>query len=250
MNIEDTLISVVIPAYNCRATIRQAIDSVLLQEVSLELIVIDDGSKESIDDIMEAYSGDSRVIFLKNKKNIGVSATRNRGINAAKGEYIAFLDADDYWEREKLKRQLELIAQTGMVLCATGRELITPDGKSTGRRIEVKERITYQDMLHQNWINNSSVLVRKEVLLEFPMEADDVHEDYLLWLKVLEKYHTVCAINEPLLKYRVDAKSKSGNKIKSAVMTYKTYRKAGMGRIQACKSFVSYCFAGVRKYYG
>lgn len=251
MNIvEDILISVVLPAYNCKATIRQAIDSVLSQEVSLELIVIDDGSKEAIDDIMEAYTRDSRVIFLKNEKNMGVSATRNRGIQEARGEYIAFLDADDYWVKGKLKRQLELIAQTGMVLCATGRELITPDGKATGRIIAVKERITYKDMLQQNWINNSSVLVRREVLLEFPMEADDVHEDYLLWLKVLKKYHTVCAINEPLLKYRVDVNSKSGNKIKSAVMTYKTYRKAGMGRIQSCKSFISYCFAGIRKYYG
>lgn len=245
----DSMISVVMPAYNCRGTIEQAIDSVLIQQVSLELLVIDDGSKETIDDIMEKYRSDSRVIFLKNEKNIGVSATRNKGVRKARGKYIAFLDSDDYWCPDKLSRQLELLEQKETVLCATGRELMTAEGELTGKVIPVKEIITYKDMLHQNWINNSSVLVKKEVLQEFPMEADELHEDYLLWLKVLKKYRAVYAINEPLLKYRVDNRSKSGNKLKSAVMTYKTYRKAGMGRVRSCVSFLHYAVAGVLKYY-
>ena len=248
LQMED-MISVIIPAYNCRTTLKQAVDSVLIQQVPLEVLVIDDGSLEPIADIMESYREDSRVIFLKNTKNMGVSATRNRGVQEARGKWIAFLDSDDYWAPGKLARQLELLQQTKSVLCSTGRELMTAEGKLTGKVIPVKEVITYEDLLHQNWINNSSVLVKKEILLEFPMEADEIHEDYLLWLKVLKKYKKVYAINEPLLKYRVDKNSKSGSKIHSAIMTYKTYRKLGLGRRQAWRSFISYVVAGFKKYY-
>ncbi len=246
----ENMISVIIPAYNCASTIRKAIDSVLQQNVLFEVLVIDDGSTDGLDDVMQDYVQDDRIIYLKNERNMGPSATRNRGVQQAKGEYIAFLDADDYWVQEKLSRQLELIQARDIVLCSTGRELITHEGNLTGRVIPVKEYITYKDLLHQNWINNSSVLVKRDVLLEFPMENDDVHEDYLLWLKVLKKYGTVCAINEPLLKYRLSKNSKSGSKLKSAVMTYKTYRRLGMSHLQAMRSFVSYAFAGVKKYYG
>lgn len=248
MQIEN-MISVIIPAYNCATTIRQAIESALQQDVLLEIIVIDDQSTDGLDVIMQEYEENPHVIYLKNEENSGPSATRNRGVREARGSYIAFLDSDDYWEQDKLVRQYALLQDTDMVLCSTGRELITHDGELTGRIIPVKERITYEDMLHQNWINNSSVLVKREVLLEFPMEADDVHEDYLLWLKVLKKYGTVCAIDEPLLKYRMSKNSKSGSKFKSAIMTYKTYRRLGMNHWQAMKSFVSYAVAGVRKYY-
>lgn len=248
MQIED-MISVIIPAYNCTTTIRQAIDSALAQDVLLEVIVVDDASKDGLDEVMREYEQDDRVIYLKNDKNMGPSATRNRGINKARGAYVAFLDADDYWMAGKLSRQYKLLQDTGLLLCSTGRELITHDGQATGRIIPVKERITYEDMLHQNWINNSSVLVKHEVLLEFPMEEDDVHEDYLLWLKVLRKYGTGCAINEPLLMYRMSKNSKSGSKLKSACMTYKTYRRLGMSNLQAMKSFLSYALAGLKKYY-
>lgn len=245
----EGMISVIIPAYNCRKTIEKAVESALIQDVPLEILVIDDGSAESIDDLMEQYATDSRVKYLKNEENIGVSATRNRGIEEAEGEWIAFLDADDYWAPGKLKKQIALLKDKQVVLCSTGRELMDADGNLTGRIIPVKENISYEDMLKQNWINNSSILVRKEVLIEFPLEADEVHEDYLLWLKVLKKYKTACAVNEPLLKYRVDNNSKSGSKFKSARMTYKTYRKAGLGRWKSLKSFFSYAIAGFKKYY-
>jgi teichuronic acid biosynthesis glycosyltransferase TuaG len=242
-------VSVIMPAYNCMKTIGQAIESVLIQEVPLELIVIDDDSQQPVEEVVQEYKDDARIIYLKNKKNMGVAATRNRGVQEARGRYVAFLDADDYWREGKLSRQLELLKRQKVVLCATGRELIDGDGNRLDRVIPVKEEITYEDMLHQNWINNSSVLVERKVLLEFPMEADELHEDYLLWLRVLQKYKRACAINEPLLVYRWDVDSKSGNKLKSAKMTYLTYRKLGMGRLQAGKSFFSYAVAGIKKYY-
>ena len=115
--------------------------------------------------------------------------------------YIAFLDADDWWEPGKLKEQLKRLEETGYVLCSTGRELMNADGSSTGRTIPVKEKITYRELLKHNSINCSSVILRRDVAREFPMEHDDSHEDYITWLKILRKYGCAAGINKPYLKY-------------------------------------------------
>ena len=161
---------------------------------------------------------------------------------------MAFLDADDWWEEDKLKKQLEVLRRTGAALCCTGRELVTPDGKQTGRIIGVKEKITYRMMLHQNWINCSSAVMKTEIAKEFPMEHEEGHEDYILWLKILKKYGWAAGVNEPLLKYRLTAKGKSGNKLHSAKMTYDSYRYAGLGRLKSALCFCAYAANGIKKY--
>ncbi len=245
---EKLQVSVVIPAYNCSKTISRAIDSALAQEVPLEVIVINDCSKENLDPVMAAYGEDKRVLYIKNEQNMGAAASRNKGVCLAKGRYVAFLDSDDYWEPHKLRKQLTVTENTGAVLCCTARELMTPEGKLTGRVIPVKSRITYRDLLKQNSINCSSVLIRTDVAKEFPMEHEDSHEDYIMWLKVLKKYGFACAINEPLLKYRTSNTGKSGNKFHAAAMTFKVYRYMGFGMVKSCACFISYAFHGVLKY--
>ena len=158
------MISVVIPSYNGAETLFQAIDSVLCQttKTPLEILVIDD-----------------RVRYIRNETNKGASASRNRGVQLAKGDYIAFLDADDYWDPEKLEKQEKALAKTGDVLCCTGRELIYDQEPEKQKIFSVPERITYKMLLRGNVIGCSSVLAKRSVLLEFPMEKDECHEDYL-----------------------------------------------------------------------
>ena len=126
--------------------------------------------------------------------------------------------------------------------------LRNPDGSSMNKIIPVTEEITYRTLLCHNCINCSSVLLLKEVALEFPMEHEDSHEDYIMWLRVLKKYKRAAAVNEPLLKYRLTTKGKSGNKLQSAKMTYRVYRYAGFGRIPALFWFCAYAVNGVLKY--
>lgn len=245
----EILVSVIIPAYNCANLITKALDSALAQDVPMEIIVIDDCSKDDLDGVMERYREHPQIHYLKNENNRGVAETRNRGIALAKGEYIAFLDADDYWEKDKLKKQLTLIAEKGTVICSTARELMNPDGTLTGYVIPVMTDYNFADIRKQNQINCSSVLIKAEVAKEFPMHHDDSHEDYLMWLEVLKKYGKGCAVNEPLLKYRITNTGKSGNKWNSAKMTYRTYRYMGFGRFRSALYFVSYAFLGMRKYF-
>lgn len=245
----EILVSVIIPAYNCANFIHLALDSALLQDVSMEIIVINDCSKDHLDQVMQPYLSCPEIRYLKNEKNMGVAETRNKGVKLARGEYVAFLDSDDLWAPNKLKKQLALLQETGAVLCSTARELMTPDGTLTGYIIPVKTEFTYEDLRLQNQINCSSVLIKREVALEFPMHHDDGHEDYLMWLEVLEKYGKCCAINEPLLKYRITDTGKSGNKWNSAKMTYRTYRYMGFGFFRSAIYFISYAFHGLRKYF-
>lgn len=245
---EDILVSVIVPAYNCADFIHQALDSALAQEVPVEILVINDCSPDDLDPVMEKYQQIPQICYLKNERNMGVAATRNRGIALAKGTHIAFLDSDDYWAPDKLKKQLQLMEKTGTVICSTARELMNLDGTLTGCVIPVKTEYTLRDLRLQNFINCSSVLIRADVAKEFPMHHDDSHEDYLMWLEVLGKYGRGCAVNEPLLKYRVSNTGKSGSKLKSARMTLQTYRYAGFGPLQSVGCFVCYTVNGVVKY--
>lgn len=244
------LVSVVVPVYNGAETLPLALDSALKQEVDLEVLVVDDGSTDGTAAVMERYRDDPRVRYEKNQKNLGAAGSRNRGVAMARGKYVAFLDSDDCWAPGKLKKQLALLADTGSVLCCTGRELLTPQGNPTGRVIGVKPVISRRDLLGHNSINCSSVLLDASVAREFPMEHEDSHEDYITWLKILDRYGPAVGIDEPLLKYRLSSGGKSGSKLKSAAMTFRVYRYMGFGRVRSAVCFVSYALHGVCKYAG
>lgn len=245
---KEPLVSVVMPAYNSAATIVRAIESVKAQDADLELLVIDDCSRDGLEQVMERYREDPAVFYVRNETQTGAAGSRNRGVAMARGKYTAFLDSDDWWEEGKLQKQLALLKKTGYVLCCTARELAAADGSLTGCVIPVREQITYRKLLRHNCINCSSVLVRTDVMREFPMEHEEAHEDYIAWLRILKKYRYACAVNEPLLKYRVSKSGKSGGKAHSAAMTYRTYRCVGFGPVRAAACFCSYAVNGVVKY--
>ncbi|MDY3250566.1 MAG: glycosyltransferase family 2 protein [Candidatus Choladocola sp.] len=244
----EPLVSVIIPAYRCAETIQKAVDSALAQEVPLEVIVLNDRSPDDLDRVMEQYRDMIQVRYLVNENNMGAAASRNRGVELARGKYTAFLDADDWWEKDKLKIQMKRMQEKNAVLCSTGRELVTPDGICTGRVIGVREEITYRSLLLHNCINCSSVVLLTEVARQFPMEHEDSHEDYITWLRILKKYGRAVGVDRPLLKYRLTAKGKSGSKMKSAAMTFRAYRYAGFSVPVSCFLFCAYAINGVYKY--
>lgn len=245
---EIPVVSVIMPAYCAENYIRQAVDSVFAQNVPLELIVVDDASTDQTRDVLKAYEHRPDFRYLCNEKNQGAAESRNRGVRAARGTYIAYLDADDWWDARKLSEQLELLEKTGAVMCSTGRELMNPDGTSTGKTISVKDKVTYRELLKHNSINCSSVVMRREVALEFPMCYDQSHEDYITWLKVLKKYGWCAGLNQPYLKCRLSEGGKSRNKLKSAKMTFQVYRYMGYSLGKSCLYFASYAIHGVWKY--
>lgn len=242
------LVSVIMPAYNSGKYIRQAVDSVYIQQVPLELIVVDDCSEDNTQKQLESYRQRPDFFYLRNETNQGVAASRNRGVALARGKYVAFLDSDDWWGEGKLKEQLRAIEESQAVLCSTGRELMRWDGVSMGKYIGVKSRITYRDLLQHNSINCSSVLLSAKVAREFPMCYDQSHEDYITWLKILKQYGYARGIDKPYLKCRLSEHGKSRDKWKSARMTFQVYRYMGYGMVKSCLFFLSYAIHGIWKY--
>ena len=244
-------VSVIMPAFNSRAYIAKAIESVQEQtwQGIWELLIIDDASTDDTEKVVCPYLKDTRIHYLRQKQNAGVAAARNQGIAQAKGEYVAFLDSDDWWAPQKLELEMERLARTGAALCCTGRELVDASGESTGRCISVPEQITYRMLLHTNLIPCGSVVLRTELARKFQFVHDEYHEDYILWLKVLRTYGPAEGINQPLLKCRQSQGGKSRNKLKSARMQYGSYRFLGYGRLRSFYYMVFYTMHGILKYH-
>lgn len=244
----EIVVSVIMPAYNCEKYIGNAIQSVLRQKVPFELIIVEDCAGDGTGEVIRSFLPDDRIHYICNETNLGVAASRNKGMELAKGKYIAFLDSDDCWTADKLERQVAFMENGDKVLSSTGRELIDEAGESTGKVIGIPEEIGYKDLLKGNVLNTSGVMVRSSVAKQYPMVQDHLHEDYIMWLSILKEYGKAYGINEPMLKYRVMQGTKSGNKLKSARMTFGVYRYIGLNFVQALYYFVHYAINGIRKY--
>lgn len=225
-------VSVIMPAYQHAAYIERAVESVLAQKAEVELIIIDDASRDRTEEAVRRYLPDKRVRYCRNERNLGPAGSRNRGIAMAEGRYLAFLDADDWWEPDKLEKQLALMRE-GCVLSYTGRRLYAEEGSRCRKVIAAPETLSFRELLRTNPIACSSVLVRREAFDSFRWEHDELHEDYLLWLKLLQRYGQARGLAEPLLCSRLTGNGKSRKKWRTVRMTYGVYRQIGTGRVRA-----------------
>ncbi|MDO5156175.1 MAG: glycosyltransferase family 2 protein [Eubacteriales bacterium] len=247
---ESIMVSVVMPAYNSEKYIGDAIASVVQQSFTdWELIVVLDSCTDHTLNVVKQYTDDERIQYIENEKNAGVAISRNRGVAIAKGKYVAFLDADDCWTKDKLAIQVKKMEEEQVVISSVARELMNENGDLTGKVFPIQEKITYKELLKGNTINTSGVMLLTDVAKEFPMGRDHLHEDYITWLQILQKYGMGVGIKEPLLKYRFMQGTKSGNKWKSAKMTYGVYRAIGLNTVQSIWCFVQYAIHGILKYF-
>lgn len=246
------MVTIIMPAYNCEKYLRQAVESVIAQTYrDWTLLIIDDCSKDRTAVLAESLAiQDHRITVLHNKHNLGVSGARNRGIKAANSEWIAFLDSDDLWEPNKLKKQFDLLTRySSAKLLYTGSAFMKEDGERINYVLHVPERITRRELLKQNLLSCSSSLVKRHLLLKYPMpEKGEIHEDFVVWLKILEEEQYAYGIDEPLLVYRRSEGSKSGNKLKAAKMNWNTYRTIGLNPVAAAYYMCWYAIRGLMKY--
>ena len=188
-------ISVIIPTYNRASLLKEALDSVLAQTYTdYEVIVIDDGSTDNTEEMMQAFLTDSRIRYIK-QSNAGVSAARNHGIFEARGEWIAFLDSDDLWFPEKLEKQMAFLTEhpTAGAVCGPsyqyqdGRVVKDKNGEMVlGWDREETLELTFVLFAENCGVNASSVLVRKAVLHKAGLfdSSLKIGEDIDLWFRV------------------------------------------------------------------
>jgi teichuronic acid biosynthesis glycosyltransferase TuaG len=237
------------PAYNSSKTIEASIRSVLAQTFTdFELLIIDDRSADDTFDIAEKLTAaEPRAQILRNSKNSGVSFSRNYGVSEASGEWVAFIDSDDLWIVDKLKKQLELIHETGAVISYTSSAFINSEGKPFDYILPAVPELTYRELLKRNLLSCSSVVVRRDLMLRYRFGGDRMSEDYANWLKIVKEVGCAYGLDEPLLIYRLSEGSKSSRRVNAAMMTYRTYRYVGYNAIVAAALTLRYAVWSVRK---
>lgn len=244
----DVLVSVVMPVYNAESTMRRSIESVLAQTFrGLELILVDDGSRDASSAIIEEYARlDPRVRPLR-QANAGVAAARNAGIAAARGSHIAFLDSDDWWAPRKLELQLAEMRRSSALVVYSGYQRVAEDGRLLSH-VRPQARVGYRAMLRSNHIGNlTGIYDRRIGDAGFHRIG---HEDYVFWLdRVRRAGFAVCAPSaEPLAFYLVREGSVSANKLRAAGWQWRIYREfERMSLPRAGWYMLQYAIHAVRK---
>lgn len=246
----EQLVSVVIPAFNAEKYIAGTLSSVCMQTYhNLEILVVNDVSTDQTEDIVREFmTMDKRIHLVNLERNGGVANARNIGVRVARGRYIAFLDSDDLWTPDKIQSQMDVVLEKQAKLVFTGSVFIDEEGNKLSSTLHVPETIQYKELLNQNLISCSSVLIDKKEYVRYPMPAGDLHEDFATWLRILRDGVTAYGIDRPMLLYRMTQKSRSGNKWHSAMMNYRVYRYIGLNRMDALYHELIYMYRGIRKY--
>jgi len=240
MRQQKTTVSVVIPAYNAAEFLAEALDSVLAQTYQpLEVIVVDDGSEDETPQVVAPYAG--KVTYIHKPHGGGCGGTRNVGIRAASGEWIAFLDADDVWIPAMLEKLVEASSETGadLVFCDY---LKLINGSVVGpSNLERRGFKTRMDTLAPKgvllnafellvevgcYIGASSVLVRRDALLQIGLFDESIYhtDDLDLWLRLSLRY-LFAAVDDALVLCRVHARNMSRDTWTLMTNQIKTYEK-------------------------
>lgn len=248
---QGPFVTVIIPAYNAESYIEETLDSVLAQSISnWEMIVIDDGSTDRTPEILAEYAKkDARIRLITNEANMGVAKTRNRGLELFRGQYVAFLDSDDYWESHMLEKMLARAGETGADIVYCSYSLVDESGKKVCNDFIVPAETTFEESIIRSVITCSTVLITAELARNNRFPTDMYHEDIALWFRILRDGGRACGVTEVLAAYRQRKNSRSGDKLISAVRRWPIYRKhLEMSFFQSVKAMIGYGYYGLIKF--
>jgi len=210
---------------------------------------VNDASKDETLKIIEEYSSNKQIKVIKNEINKGISESRNLAITASKGKYIAFLDSDDLWEKEKLEIQIGFMIKNNYLFTHTGVRYIDVDNNKFPGVILPPNKISYKELLKGNKVSTSSVVLKREIIKNIKMEDDSIGEDFLFWLKILKGNNIESyGIQEILTIYRISKNSASGNKLKSIKRARGVYKKLGISFFKSWKYTISHLLKARKKY--
>ena len=184
----NPLISIVITYFNKREFISETLESILKQTYkNFELVLVyDDGNKKDLKFIKNLLKKFKKKKLIVNNKNLGVALSRNIAINYCKGKFLAFIDADDLWLKNKLKIQLNLMLKERHVFSYSSYNVIGSNGKFLATR-HVSKDINYLKLIKSCEIGLSTVMIQKKLFKQLKFPNLKTQEDFALWLKLLRK---------------------------------------------------------------
>ena len=219
------LVSVVIPYFKKREYIKRCIQSVLSQNYKkLEIIIIYDGEDFSdLAYIENLAKKDRRIDLIKNHRLLGAGLSRNKGVKISKGKFIAFLDADDYWDKNKLKFQIKFMKDHNYLASHTSFQIIDNKNKKSSIR-SAKNFYKVEDLIYSCDIGLSTIIIKKNVFsknVKFPNTK--TKEDFILWLMLLKKNISIMGLNKKLTYWRKLDNSLSSSTIQKLCDGFRVY---------------------------
>lgn len=211
-------ISVIIPVYNVENYLKRCLDSIINQTYkNLEIILINDGSTDSSGMICDEYKKNDRRIKVIHKKNEGQSKTRNRGIDIATGEYISFIDSDDFIHKDFYKELMNLIKTNESTLAICGYQMFTKEEELKENKSAKKTKLSKSEALGclfdkqnykiENYLCNK--LYHRDLFTEIRMPINDIYEDISIMYKLFDKATNISFISKDMYYYFQRANSSS-----------------------------------------
>ena len=239
------LASIIIPYYKKKNYIKRTIKSALNQTYkNIEIILIyDDLDKKELFFLKKNYSKNKKIRIIENKKNIGVGMSRNLGIEASKGKYIAFLDADDEWKKNKLNIQIKFMTKNKILISHTSYNIINENRDIIGTRI-AKNFFDRDDLLKSCDIGLSTVVLEKKIYNKnCKFSKFKTKEDFIFWLKILNRGYKIYGLNKKLGIWNKTKNSLSSSvlqKLKDGFNVYYTYMNFGFFKSLVYLIFLSF----------
>ncbi len=244
-----SLISIITPVYNAEKYLLQTLQSVQAQTYQNweQILVFDAKCSDRSQQIAEEFAkAEPRCRLFSSPDFVGVAANRNVALDNAKGQYLAFLDADDLWHPEKLERQLKFMLSQKTFFCCHDYQAINENGQTFGNPRKVPAEIKFVNLLQDNRIGCLTVMIQKEYLAQRRFQSLK-HEDLALWLELLRDGSVANGLGEILASYRVLQSSVSSNKLKSALWRWRIYRSFDLSRTRSMSHLMSYIYFAVLK---
>ena len=233
-------VSIITPVYNAAGYVGDAIRSVQAQTFTdWELWLVDDCSMDESVNVISGFLDDDRIHLVKHTKNKGAANARNTGIKMSTGRYIAFIDADDIWAKDKLEKELGFMARTGAAFAYTAYEFGDENARGTGRVVHPTDRLTYKEALSRTIIFTTTVMFDTEKIDRDKILMKQVpSEDTATWWRILRNGYIAYGLDENLAVYRRPARSLSSNKMTAIKRIWNLYRnEEGLGVIKSAYYF-------------
>ena len=218
-----SLVSVIIPYYKKIKYIERTLDSIFKQSYqNLEIIMVyDDIDLQDLTIIQRLIKKKKNIKLIINKRNLGAARSRNKAIKYAKGRYLAFIDSDDTWKKNKLSKQIYFMKKNKYSFTHTSYNIISPKNKLISKRMAAF-KTTYKNLLNSCDIGLSTVMIDKKNIKKIKFPNLITKEDYALWLK-LSKKHVAYGLNQYLTDWKKVEQSLSSNITQKILDAFKVY---------------------------
>ena len=244
-------IDIIIPNYNNGKFLDKSIRSVIKQSFrNWRIYIVDDNSNDNSRSILKKYKNNKKIKLYYLKKNMGPSYCRNYAISKSKSELIAFLDSDDFWAKDKLKKQIDFMKRNKLTFTFTDYIPFFNQSDRYLKATNIDKSLNYNQFIHNSSIGTSTMIIKRSIIKNIRFKNTNIMEDYIFKCEILRKKKIISTkLDEPLVYYRLYKGSRNSNKFKNIFYLWKLNSKYNnLNYIQNFFSILMISINSLKKY--